>query len=443
MTDSNAAGRPTAEHTQRERALRAMTALLSSNGYTDTTVAQITREAGLSRTTFYEHFSDKEACFLAAHEKIAERLGSEVSSAVSDGEPAQALATSIAALSAFATREPAEFQLVTHEALIAGTLLDGARPREARDRMLDRIEHAIDEAQRTTPDAPELVDLPIRLVLGGTIRLLGISMRRAGGPPEPGLSALPEWLSFYAVPAGQARWQSLASAISALPAIDVSNGPGRSQPAQSSLPAQSLGAVQRERILHATADVVCAHGYPAMTVAEICASASISRDVFYSHFKDKREALLQTQRLVFEQMIAASAGAFFTASTPWPERVWDAISAFLTWIVEQPTLAHFEFIGGYASGPADAIKLDENILAFLVFLDEGPSYNPEAPDVARVAREAIACAVVELLGQYIRHYRSAELPELVPLFAYVILGPFLGAEATNDFIDRQLRAARR
>jgi AcrR family transcriptional regulator len=428
---------------QRGRALDAMTQMVSRNGYTDTTVAQITREAGLSRTTFYEHFSDKEACFLAAHEEIAERLGTEVTHAIGAGEPAGALATSIAALSAFATREPAEFQLVTHEALIAGTLLDGARPREARDRMIDRIERAIGEARRAAPAGTDVVDLPVGLVLGGAIRLLGISMRRAGGAPEPELAALPEWLSFYAVPVAQARWQSLGSEISSAAAIDVSNGPDRSQPAQSGLPAQNVDAVQRERILYATADVVCAHGYLAMTVAEICTSAGVSRDVFYSHFKDKREALLQTQRLVFEQLIAASAGAFFTVSTPWPDRVWDAIRAFIAWIVDKPTLAHFEFIGGYASGPADAIKLDENILGFLVFLEAGAGFNPEAPEVPQVAREAIACAVVELLGQYIRHYRSAEIPRLLPLFAYVILAPFLGAEAANDFIDRRLRAAPR
>lgn len=427
---------------QREQALRAMTELVSRDGYTDTTVAQITREAGLSRTAFYEHFSDKEECFLAAHEEIAERLGTEVTHAIGAGEPARALATGIAALSAFATREPAEFQLVTHEALIAGTLLDGARPREARDRMIDRIELAIGEAGRAAPAGTDLVDLPVGLALGGAIRLLGISMRRAGGAPEPDLAALPEWLSFYAVPAGQERWQSLAGEISAVPAIDVSNGPARAQPARSGLPAQNVAPAQRERILYATADVVCAQGYLAMSVAEICASAGVSRDVFYSHFEDKRDAMLQTQRLVFEQLIAASAGAFFTVSTPWPDRVWDAIGAFNAWIADQPTLAHFEFIGGYALGPADAVKLDENILGFLVFLDEGDTYNPEAV-VARVAREAIACAVVELLGQYIRHYRSAEIPGLMPLFAYVILAPFLGAEPANDFIDRRLRAARR
>lgn len=420
---------------QHERTLQAMIRLAASEGYTHATVSQIACGAGISRTIFYEHFSDKEDCFLAAHERIARQLTAEVEQALADADSSQALAASIAALVAFATREPNAFQLVTHEALIAGDLAAGARPREARDRMLDRFEHAIEQARHGGGQSLEVADIPVRLVLGATIRLIGICMRQEIRP-EPGLDALPQWLDFYIAPAARARWQSLSSEISMPSAIDPADGPARARPWRSGLPeGANAKALQRERILYATADAVCERGYAAMSVSDIAASAGVSREVFYSHFKDKSDALLHTQRLVFEQMIAASAGAFFTVSTPWPERVWDAISATVAWILEQPTLAHFEFIGGYALGPADAKKLDENILGFLVFLEEGEAYRPDAAKTPQIVREAIACAVVELVGQYIRHYRSAELPALVPLLSYVVLAPFLGVEAANALID--------
>jgi AcrR family transcriptional regulator len=412
--------------------------LAASEGYTHTTVSQITRGAGISRTIFYEHFADKEACFLAAHEQIARRLTTEVEQALAGADSSQALATSIAALVAFATREPGAFQLVTHEALIAGDLAAGARPREARDKMIDSFEHAIEQARREKGQSPEVADIPVRLVLGATIRLIGIRMRQETRP-VPGLDALPMWVDFYTAPAGRARWQSLSSEISMPSAIDPAEGPARARPWRGGLPeGANAEALQRERILYATADVVCERGYAAMSVSDIAASADVSREVFYSHFKDKSDALLHTQRLVFEQMIAASAGAFFTVSTPWPERIWDAISATVAWILEHPTLAHFEFIGGYALGPADAKKLDENILGFLVFLEQGEAYRPDATKTPQLVREAIACAVVELVGQYIRHYRSAELPGLIPLLSYVVLAPFLGVEAANAFIDGKL-----
>jgi AcrR family transcriptional regulator len=55
---------------QRERLLRAMASCVGSNGYADTTIADIVRVAHTSRSAFYEQFADKEACFLATYEQM-------------------------------------------------------------------------------------------------------------------------------------------------------------------------------------------------------------------------------------------------------------------------------------------------------------------------------------------------------------------------------------
>jgi AcrR family transcriptional regulator len=57
---------------------------VATKGYADTTVADVVSRAGVSRKTFYEHFKDKEDCFLAAcmyvggtlHDTIARSLES-------------------------------------------------------------------------------------------------------------------------------------------------------------------------------------------------------------------------------------------------------------------------------------------------------------------------------------------------------------------------------
>jgi AcrR family transcriptional regulator len=51
---------------QRERMLEAMAAGVADKGYGATTVGDVVAGAGVSRKTFYEHFRDKEDCFLAA-----------------------------------------------------------------------------------------------------------------------------------------------------------------------------------------------------------------------------------------------------------------------------------------------------------------------------------------------------------------------------------------
>ena len=51
---------------QRERLLRSVIAAVSESGYPAVTVADIVRQAKVSRAAFYAHFADKEDCFLAA-----------------------------------------------------------------------------------------------------------------------------------------------------------------------------------------------------------------------------------------------------------------------------------------------------------------------------------------------------------------------------------------
>ncbi|HEV2981302.1 MAG TPA: helix-turn-helix domain-containing protein [Solirubrobacteraceae bacterium] len=55
---------------QRERLLRAIASCAAERGYADTTIADVVRVARTSRSAFYEHFADKEDCFLGAYEQM-------------------------------------------------------------------------------------------------------------------------------------------------------------------------------------------------------------------------------------------------------------------------------------------------------------------------------------------------------------------------------------
>jgi AcrR family transcriptional regulator len=61
-------------YNQRERLLSALAAVVTEHGYPDTTVARITERAAVSRRTFYEHFDNREACFIAAYEAVDEHI---------------------------------------------------------------------------------------------------------------------------------------------------------------------------------------------------------------------------------------------------------------------------------------------------------------------------------------------------------------------------------
>jgi AcrR family transcriptional regulator len=54
-------------HVHRSRLLEGMAHAVAAKGYADTTIADIVREAGVSRRTFYEHFSTKAECLIALY----------------------------------------------------------------------------------------------------------------------------------------------------------------------------------------------------------------------------------------------------------------------------------------------------------------------------------------------------------------------------------------
>lgn len=59
---------------QRGRLLLAMVEVVAEHGYAATTVGDVLKRAHISRQTFYEHFANKEDCFLAAFDQAADLL---------------------------------------------------------------------------------------------------------------------------------------------------------------------------------------------------------------------------------------------------------------------------------------------------------------------------------------------------------------------------------
>ena len=113
--------RQQAAASQRGRLLRAMAEAIAENGYAQTAVADVTARAGVSRRTFYEQFTGKEDCFLAAFDAGAEVLFKTVQAAIDPQEAVErqmraALETYLTLLAA----EPAFAKATLVEVFAAG-----------------------------------------------------------------------------------------------------------------------------------------------------------------------------------------------------------------------------------------------------------------------------------------------------------------------------------
>ena len=106
---------------QRERLTVAMLNAAAELGYLETNVQDVIDRAGVSRPTFYEHFSNKEDCFLAAFDSSAERLRKMVAAAAREGGDVwrDRVRLALEALLRFASREPDTARTMVVEARAA------------------------------------------------------------------------------------------------------------------------------------------------------------------------------------------------------------------------------------------------------------------------------------------------------------------------------------
>lgn len=99
------------EPNARERLVRAALDLFTEQGYDATTVSQIAERAGgLTKTTFFRHFSDKREVLFAAGQEAHGRLAADAVAAAPDSAtPLQAVAAGLDAVTALFTEDRREF----------------------------------------------------------------------------------------------------------------------------------------------------------------------------------------------------------------------------------------------------------------------------------------------------------------------------------------------
>jgi AcrR family transcriptional regulator len=417
---------------QREQLLQAIVEEVGERGLEQMTIARVIARAGVSRPTFYAHFSDRQAGVLAALRGIQAALLVQIAEAISRQEPQRAAQAATAALLEFAEAQPAAARLLMNEALAGGsTVLD------ARDEGLDASVALIEAAHRELPHASLLPDLPSELVIGAVHRVLASRLRRG----ERGLLSLQDdlldWIGRFERPIAEHRWTQGRTYPPPARSEFLPEAPLRPPlPIASGRPRRSAGAIaenQRLRIIFATATVLAERGYLTSSVAEIIRVAGVDPRIFYSLFSDKQDALMAVHELGFQRTMAVTAGAFFAAEQ-WPTRIWEAVRAFTQGLDQNPSFSRLALIESHSGSPETVQRLEDLLAGFTIFLQEG--YQCGASDgrgPSTLALEAIAAANMELLYRQAR--ADTQVATQLPAIAYGCLAPFVSPSRADELID--------
>ena len=180
---------------QRERLIAAMLRAASELGYREANVQDVIERAGVSRPTFYEHFANKEACFLAAFDSTAARLRERIGAAAAKGDNLRdRLRFGLETLLHFAATEPEAARTLVVEARAAS-----ADAVMRRDELLDHFADCIDaQVRELLPDAPSYSAITAAGIVGGVEALL--YSRLCKGELEDLDSLLPSMMYFLVLP---------------------------------------------------------------------------------------------------------------------------------------------------------------------------------------------------------------------------------------------------
>jgi AcrR family transcriptional regulator len=411
-----------AEH-QKARLEGAMVAAVARHGFAGTTLRELVGLAGVSKSTFYQHFESKEDCFLATFDQIVAALAGRVGAAYqSEGDLRERLVAALTAFMDLAVEEPAAASLAAVESLTLGAA--GVAHRERASAIFEGL---VEQSFKHLPGSREASPHVVRAIVAG---IRGVSYRHLRRDEAGTLPATVEPLIDWALGYQEADRAAVRAAMSAAEkqtpgasAVDGDAVPGWEEPPDSH--ASKLALSQRDRIIRAAAHVVVQRGYGGLSIPAISAVAGTSNQTFYEHFSSKRDAFLSAFEMAAAEAFG-SAHCAFEAATNGAEAIGAGVRGLADYVAAHPMFARLAFFELPTAGPAALDRADAIMDSFTAFL--GSDLLPEgvgAP-ASRLVREAVGTGIWTVLQYEIARGRSNSVPALAPEITRIAVAPLAG-----------------
>jgi AcrR family transcriptional regulator len=170
---------------QRDRLLRAAAADFAEYGYGNTGSESISRRAGMSKATFYEHFANKEECIMALFDRAVEVVAQAMASAareIGGADPRERMHAGTRAFLKAVSEHPDYARTLLVEIIAAGP-----EPAARRDQVLQVFADILDRENAAAADrglSPRFASATDPLAIVGAITELVSRQVRLGEPAD-------------------------------------------------------------------------------------------------------------------------------------------------------------------------------------------------------------------------------------------------------------------
>jgi AcrR family transcriptional regulator len=170
---------------QRERLFEAAASVFATTGYADASAESISRAAGMSKATFYEHFANKEKCILALFDAAYQVLLGRILSAVAEAgeDPVARMREGMRAFLVVIEQFPNQAQTLLVEIIGAGPA--AMRRRDEIIASFAQVLHRENETHAQEGVMPRFASPHDAFAIVGAIAELTSRQLRLGEPEHP------------------------------------------------------------------------------------------------------------------------------------------------------------------------------------------------------------------------------------------------------------------
>jgi AcrR family transcriptional regulator len=420
-------GAPGVARNQRIRIHGGMIEAVAERGYPQTSVKLVIGLAGVSRRSFYEQFSGKEECFMATFDLIANRTIKRLTEAyrTAEGDQRQRLRATLRAWGAELEQNPKAMRLAIAESQAAGA--EGLRRLQKTTAVCEgllanalsgRCPPAADGESET--NSAETLPLPVtRAIVGGLRR--ATQMRLLDDDTEdlePLVGEMVKWSLLFKSPAlGKLRPRPCA------------NPPF---PQTLELEPDACGGEEsrRARVLRSAIETgLRERKFADLSAPRIAEGAGLPFEAVTELYPDPQACYLEALDVLGDELLQLIATPELV-SAEWPEAVCGTIDTLLTRLAGSPARLMTLAVKALEAGPAAIANIGDLAYELATLLTEGAPRRPRT----RIAIEGIAGGLWNILYCEALAGRGHRLPLLSEYISYVVLTPYLGAEAAVEAI---------
>jgi AcrR family transcriptional regulator len=396
---------------QRRRIYGAMVQAVAANGYGPTSVKRVVTLAGVSRRAFYEQFANKQECFLATFQLIAKRAMSLIAATYrsTEGTLEQRLRATLTTFAMVVKHNPKDLRLMLVDAPSAGPA-----GWEQLTQTLMVFEERLAASFADAPDAAPLPEPVARAIVGGLRRATFVRLLEGRTDEMPALVGhMLSWTLMFKTAAPSPLGARLRE-------VSVDVRLGRED--------------DRARILRSALELAAQEGHDNLTPMRIADEAGVSIDTFFDLFDDMEVCFLAAIEKLGEEVREIVSDPGLT-SADWPAAVRRALDDLLRYFAARPAYAQTIATGVFASGQHTVDVGAELAREVAAKLTAGAPASPKTG----LAQEGIEGAIWHTIYCQSTNGGTGALPELSEYLAYVVLAPFIGADAAAELVTQDDR----